>query len=125
MSTAIPSVDFDQDVETRRDDGGSGYGEGWFCVRTDPWPCPADACRFVAHFMTAAHLVLVWPSIDDRSLLAQARNAREADRNPRIVEYEGSFGKCISFDEWNRIGCPVHGFAAKPSGWSDRTGRRL
>src|SRR5688572_28645092 len=33
---------------------------GWFCVSTDPFPCPAAACTFVAVFMTAAHLVLVW-----------------------------------------------------------------
>ena len=33
---------------------------GWFCVSTDPFPCPAPGCLFVAEFMTAAHLVLVW-----------------------------------------------------------------
>src|SRR5205807_2155510 len=30
---------------------------GWFCVSTDPFPCPASGCSFVAVFMTAAHLV--------------------------------------------------------------------
>ena len=33
---------------------------GWYCVRTDPFLCPANGCTFVADFMTAAHLVLVW-----------------------------------------------------------------
>ena len=35
---------------------------GWFCVRTDPFPCPAPGCSFVAVFMTAAHLVLEVPA---------------------------------------------------------------
>ena len=34
--------------------------EGWFCVATDPFPCPAADCTFVANFMTAANLILVW-----------------------------------------------------------------
>ena len=38
---------------------------GWFCVSTDPFPCPAAACTFIAVFMTAAHLVLVWEERDD------------------------------------------------------------
>src|SRR5436309_245687 len=32
---------------------------GWFCVRTDPFPCPAPDCEFVAEFMTAAHRLAV------------------------------------------------------------------
>ena len=41
-------------------DDDSGEHEGWFCVRTEPFPCPAAGCTFVADFMTAAHLILVW-----------------------------------------------------------------
>ena len=42
------------------DDSGEDYS-GWYCVRTDPWTCPAAGCTFVADFLTAAHLIIVWP----------------------------------------------------------------
>ena len=35
-------------------------------MRTDPFPCPAPGCTFVAEFMTAVHLILVWVERDDR-----------------------------------------------------------
>ena len=59
--------------------------DGWFCVRTDPFPCPASGCTFVADFMTAAHLVLVWEERDDPNLLWHAQRAMEVGRNPRVV----------------------------------------
>ena len=55
---------------------------GWFCVSTDPFPCPAEGCSFVAEFMTAAHLVLVWEERDDPNLLWHAQRAKEVGRNP-------------------------------------------
>ena len=58
--------------------------DGWFCVRTDPFPCPADGCTFVAEFMTAAHLILVWQELDDPNLLRHAARARDVGRNPRV-----------------------------------------
>ena len=63
----------------------SGGHEGWYCVRTDPFPCPASGCTFVAEFMTAAHLVLVWEQVDDPNLLRHAARARDVGRNPRVV----------------------------------------
>ena len=48
---------------------------GWFCVRTDPFPCPAPDCGYVAEFMTAAHLVLVWEERDDPNLLRHAQRS--------------------------------------------------
>ena len=50
---------------------------GWWCVRTDPFPCPASGCTFIAEFMTAAHLILVWQEQDDPNLLKQAGRARD------------------------------------------------
>ena len=61
---------------------------GWFCVRTDPFPCPAPDCGYVAEFMTAAHLVLVWEERDDPNLLRHAQRAVEVGRNPHVVGYE-------------------------------------
>ena len=123
MGTATPTltpprVEFDNDVETRRDDGDADYS-GWYCVKTDPWPCPAEGCGFVAHHMTGAHLIVCWPSIDDSALLGQARAAREVGRNPRIVEYDPDFGPAISWDEWWRLGRPIHAKIDRPDGWSD------
>jgi hypothetical protein len=82
---------------------------GWFCVATDPFPCPASGCSFVAHFMTAVHLVLVWEQRDDPNLLRHAERAKEVGRNPRVVEYETAFGPSASYYAWEAAGRPVHG----------------
>jgi hypothetical protein len=66
------------------DDPGSDHA-GWFCVRTDPFPCPAAGCTFLAEFMTAAHLILVWQEKDDPNLLRHAARAKQVGRNPRVV----------------------------------------
>ena len=61
-------------------------------MRTDPFPCPADGCDYVAEFMTAAHLILVWQVSDDPNLLRHAQRAKEVGRNPRVIAYEQTFG---------------------------------
>ena len=85
---------------------------GWFCVRTVPFPCPASGCTFVADFMTAAHLILVWQERDDPNLLWHAQRAKEVGRNPRIVPYERGFGPSASYYAWEAAGRPVHGVKA-------------
>jgi hypothetical protein len=91
-----------------QDDEGADHA-GWFCVSTDPFPCPADGCSFVAEFMTAAHLVLVWEERDDPNLLWHAQRAKEVGRNPRVVSYETAFGPSASYYAWEAAGRPVHG----------------
>ena len=91
-----------------RDDESDDHA-GWWCVRTDPFPCPADGCGFVAEFMTAAHLVLVWQERDDPNLLWHAQRALEVGRNPRIVSYAASYGPSASYYAWEAAGRPVHG----------------
>jgi hypothetical protein len=86
---------------------------GWFCVSTAPFPCPAPDCFFVATFMTAAHLVLVWEEQDDPNLLRHAQRAKEVGRNPRIVSYEVDFGPSASYYAWEAAGRPVHGVRGK------------
>ena len=93
-------------------DDGSGDHSGWFCVRTDPFPCPASGCAYVADFMTAAHLILVWEERDDPNLLRHAQRAKEVERNPRVVEYATSFGPSASYYAWEAAGRPVHGIRA-------------
>ena len=90
-------------------DDAAGDHAGWFCVRTDSFPCPAAGCSFVADFMTAAHLVLVWEERDDPNLLRHAQRAKEVGRNPRIVTYEPEFGPSASYYAWEAAGRPVHG----------------
>ena len=85
---------------------------GWFCVRTDPFPCPATGCTFVAVFMTAAHLVLVWQESDDPNLLKHAARARDVGRNPRVVGYRSEYGPSASYYAWIAAGRPVHGVRA-------------
>jgi hypothetical protein len=86
---------------------------GWFCVRTNPFPCPASGCAFVADFMTAAHLILVWEQRDDPNLLHHAQRAKEVGRNPRIEAYELAFGPSASYYAWEAAGGPVHGVRAR------------
>ncbi len=88
---------------------------GWFCVATNPFPCPASGCDFVAEFMTAAHLILVWEERDDPNLLRHAQRAKQVGRNPRVVSYERSFGPSASYYAWEAAGRPVHGVRGKSS----------
>ena len=94
--------------ELWRDDDADNH-TGWWCVRTDPFPCPADGCTFVAEFMTAAHLVLVWQERDDPNLLWHANPAKQVGRNPRVVSYERDYGPSASYYAWEAAGRPVHG----------------
>ena len=86
---------------------------GWFCVRTDPFPCPAAGCTFIAEYMTAAHLILVWQERDDPNLLWHAQRAKEVGRNPRVVGYQEAFGPSASYYAWEAAGRPVHGIRAE------------
>ncbi len=101
-----------EDEELWTGDDGNDHS-GWYCVRTDPFPCPAPGCTFVADYMTAAHLVLVWQERDDPNLLWHAQRAKEVGRNPRVVGYEPSFGPSASYYAWEAAGRPVHGIRGK------------
>lgn len=96
------------DEELWTDDTDGDYA-GWHCVSTDPFPCPAAGCVFVAEFMTAAHLILVWEERDDPNLLRHAQRAKEVGRNPKVVTYQPSFGPSASYYAWEAAGRPVHG----------------
>lgn len=112
---------FDHDVEARLigEDTDEDYF-GWFCVATAPFPCPAGGCDFVALHMTAAHLIVVWPRVDDVAMLQKADAAKAAGRQPRVVEYQPAMGPCVAYDMWRRIGSPVHGMLDKPPGWKSK-----
>ncbi len=111
-----PDLEFDEDVEEElwTDDSGEDYS-GWICVSTNPFPCPAAGCEFVALFLTAAHLIIVWPENDDPSLLRHAAAARDVGRNPKPIEYEKSFGPACSYYLWEAAGNPVHAVGADTS----------
>jgi hypothetical protein len=93
--------------------GEEGEHAGWWCVATNPFPCTAPGCEFVAEFMTAAHLVLVWEERDDPNLLRHAARAREVRRNPHVIEYVPTFGASLSYYLWEASGRPVHGVREK------------
>ena len=115
--TTITRVDFDRTVEEHR----AAYDEidyvGWFCLRTRPFPCPAEGCGFIAEFSTAAHLIVVWPEKDDLTLLRQAQRCQRMGRDPHVVEWEPSFGPPLSYYLWRKLGGPVHGKLERPEGW--------
>jgi hypothetical protein len=108
----LDEPELDEEEELWHDDE-SGDHAGWFCVRTDPFPCPAAGCTFVAEFMTAAHLILVWEERDDPNLLRHAQRAVQVGRNPRIVEYQPAYGPSASYYAWEASGRPVHGIRGK------------
>jgi hypothetical protein len=110
-TSVIHELELEIDEDLWQEDGGDHAG--WFCVRTDPFPCPAEGCSFVADYMTAAHLVLVWEESDDPNLLWHAQRAKEVGRNPRIVNYELAFGPSASYYAWEAAGRPVHGVKGK------------
>jgi hypothetical protein len=101
-----------EDEELWAEDDGADHA-GWHCVATDPFPCPAAGCLFVAEFMTAAHLILVWEERDDPNLLRHAERAKQVGRNPRAVSYEPAFGPSASYYAWEAAGRPVHGVRGK------------
>lgn len=101
-------VDLVTEEELWTDDADADH-EGWFCVATEPFPCPAEGCTFVATFMTAVHLILVWQEQDDPNLLRHAQRAKEVGRNPRVVVYSSEFGPNASYYAWEAAGRPVHG----------------
>jgi hypothetical protein len=107
---AILDVEITVDEQLWED--GEDDHSGWFCVRTNPFPCPASGCTFVAEFMTAAHLVLVWEQFDDPNLLRHAARARDVGRNPRVVGYLPDYGPSASYYAWVAAGRPVHGVKA-------------
>ena len=107
---AVQDVGVDEEIWVGED---SEEHAGWFCVSTDPFPCPAPGCVFVAEFMTAAHLVLVWQERDDPNLLRHAARAKQVGRNPRVVTYEPMFGPSASYYAWEAAGRPVHGVRGK------------
>jgi hypothetical protein len=86
---------------------------GWFCVSTAPFPCPAYGCSFIANYMTATHLILVWQEHDDPNLLRHAQRAKEVGRNPRVIDYRPEFGPSASYYAWEAAGRPVHGIRAE------------
>jgi hypothetical protein len=107
----LEELELFEEEELWTDEGGGDHA-GWHCVHTDPFPCPAAGCPFVAQFMTAAHLILVWEERDDPNLLRHAQRAKDVGRNPRVGEYEREFGPSASYYAWEAAGRPVHGIRA-------------
>jgi hypothetical protein len=108
----LEDVELVEEEELWREGDGADHA-GWFCVGTDPFPCPASGCVFVATFMTAAHLILVWEERDDPNLLRHAGRAKQVGRNPRVVSYEPDYGPSASYYAWEAAGRPVHGIRGK------------
>jgi hypothetical protein len=106
------AVELEVEEELWTDDSSADHA-GWFCVATNPFQCPASGCSFVAMFMTAAHLILVWEHRDDPNLLRHAQRAKDVGRNPRVVTYEPEFGPSASYYAWEAAGRPVHGIRAE------------
>ena len=108
----LPEQELAEEDLVWQDDSDDDHA-GWFCVSTAPFPCPAAGCTFVAEYMTAAHLILVWEERDDPNLLWHAQRAKDVGRNPRVVDYEAEYGPSASYYAWEAAGRPVHGVRGK------------
>src|SRR5580765_2338395 len=108
----LPEQQLAEEEHLWQDDSDDDHA-GWFCVSTAPFPCPAAGCTFVAEYMTAAHLILVWEERDDPNLLRHASRAKQVGRDPRVVSYEPVFGPSASYSAWEAAGRPVHGGRGK------------
>ena len=71
-----------------------------------PTPGPArPRLRLRGEFLTAAHLIIVWP--ERRPGAAAHAAAGDVGRNPRVDVYEPAFVAC-SYYQWDAAGNPVH-----------------
>jgi hypothetical protein len=109
---SVSEAKLEDEEELWTEDAGDDH-TGWFCVATAAFPCPAPGCTFIAMFMTATHLILVWQQRDDPNLLRHAQRAKEVGRNPRVAEYKPEFGPSASYYAWEAAGRPVHGIRAE------------
>ena len=117
-AVAVPPIEFDRQLAERLEQAlDLDALDSWWCVRTRPWPCPAQGCDFVALFLTAIHRVVVWPAKDDLALLRRCDEAQQLDREPKVVRYQEEFGPALSWDAWQTLGGPVHALARKPPGF--------
>src|SRR5438445_10446419 len=92
----LEDTELDEEQELWRGDGGDDHA-GWYCVETDPFPCPAEGCPFVASFMTAGHLILVWEERHHPNLLRHPERAKDVGRNPRVVRNEQSLAPSAAY----------------------------
>lgn len=111
---APPLDEIEEEEELWREEDEKDH-DGWFCVQTGPFPCPAAGCTFVAQFMTAVHLILVWEEKDDPNILSAASAAKGVGRDPRIVPCRRAFGPSASYYAWEAAGRPVHGIRKVPA----------
>jgi hypothetical protein len=91
------------DIEEKLSTGDDQDFSGWFCIKTDAWYC--TNCGGCVFYMTAGHSIIVWPEIDDPDMLFHANRCKELGRNPKVVEYEHSMGRCVSYFQ-----VQAHGF---------------
>lgn len=95
-------------LRTDIDDGdvhGADF-DGYYTIKLAPETC---GCGHVMEFSEcdSAHLIVVWEERDDKNLLHAAAGHRDQGYDPKVVEYQASFGKCIDFyvaREQNLIG---------------------
>ena len=101
-----------QDEELWHDDD-SADRDGWFCVRTDPFPCPAAGLhvRRDVHDRGAPDPLLAGERRPEPA--ASRARARDVGRNPRIVGYQSDYGPSASYYAWIAAGRPVHGIRAQ------------
>jgi len=79
-------------------DEGNHDLDGYFCINTDDYVCP---CRKRPWKYYHWHKkIVVWPTIDEDTILQVATELKVRDLNPKIVEYNATMGKAIT---WNDI----------------------
>jgi len=102
------------DIETTDRDRSSS-GSDWWCIQIDPIKAPEPCTHTVAFVcgimqtkkpVDPCHLIIVWPERDDEKLLSTAALSQKRGHNPKIVEYQESFGPWINYDNYKLYGGP-------------------
>lgn len=89
--TRLPVESIDRIDDDDIDDG------DWYTIKTDVDQCSeCGVTHGYVHTPTGEYIV-VWPDDTDKMIIKCAKRAQELGMNPRIVPYEKSMGKCISF----------------------------
>jgi hypothetical protein len=90
-------------VETKEGTTTNGPDEwqydGWFCIKLNAPPMCGQCGNNIEYAeRDIDHRILVWEEKDEDTILNAAISMRKWKFDPKIVEYEVRFGKCIPYD---------------------------
>lgn len=85
-----------------RVDDDDGDFDDWYCITDPPGICAccginSKHIHVMLDYTIGGYRIVVWPSNTDKMILKVAAKAKALGYDPKIIPYEQSMGKCISF----------------------------